>query len=365
MRKYFLLGILLLFTVLSLTTLRSIVPELLYKQTISFALAFIVFLIAWKLPFELHLKIAKWSYLLLNLLLLFLLIYGSITRGISAWIVLPFGFKFQPSQLAVPVVALYLSSFFNKEKKFTWFLLLQTLAIIALPASLILLEPDFGTVLVFMASMSVFLFFNRLSLKQFLVLLLVGFLGLLLLWFLVFKDYQKNRLLGFLHLQKNNVATMNESTQESSSAYNARQALIAVGNGRIFGRGIGQGVQSHLRFLPERQTDFIFASFTEEWGFVGGFFLLSLYFVLLFFLLYLAHGIEDFQKRIYLLALFMMFLVQIFINVGMNMAILPITGITLPLLSYGGSSVISLFFALGVAASIASKFRKKAVHSFY
>lgn len=364
MRKYFLLGLLFLFTILSLTTLRSIVPDLLYKQTISFAIAFAVFFVAWQLPFEFHLKLAKWLYLLLNLSLLFLLIYGKITRGISAWIVLPFGFKFQPSQLAVPVVALYLSSFFNKEKKFTWFLLLQTILIAALPAILILLEPDFGTVLVYTVAFSIFLLFNQLNFKQILTLVSFALLGILFLWFLVFKDYQKNRLLGFLHLQRN-VIVAQETAQESSSAYNARQALIAVGSGGFWGRGIGQGVQSHLRFLPERQTDFIFASFSEEWGFVGAVSLLSMYFILLFYLLYLAHKVDDFRQKLYLLTIFMMFLVQIFINVGMNMAILPITGITLPFLSYGGSSVISLFFALGVVASINNKFKKKALHSFY
>jgi rod shape determining protein RodA len=167
-----------------------------------------------------------------------------------------------------------------------------------------------------------------------------------------------------MHLSQS-TANLEVSSKESSSAYNARQALIAVGSGRIFGRGIGQGVQSHLRFLPERQTDFIFASFAEEWGFIGAVFLLLLYFILLNFILYLAYRIEDFRQKLYLLVVFTMFLVQIFINIGMNMAILPITGITLPFLSYGGSSVISLFFALGVAASIADKFRKKTVHSFY
>lgn len=364
MRRYFLLGLMFLFTILSLTTLRSIVPDLLYKQTISFAIAFVVFIVAWKLPFEFHLKLAKWLYLLLNLSLLFLLIYGKITRGISAWIVLPLGFKFQPSQLAVPVVALYLSSFFSKEKKLSWFLFLQTILIITLPAILILLEPDFGTVLVFAAATSIFLFFNKLSFKQVLFLFLAGLLGIMSLWFFVFKQYQKDRLLGFLHLQRNIIVT-EETEKESSSAYNARQALIAVGSGGIFGRGIGQGVQSHLRFLPERQTDFIFASFSEEWGFVGAVFLLSMYFILLFYLIYLAYRVEDFKQKLYLLTIFMMFLVQVFINVGMNMAILPITGITLPFLSYGGSSVISLFFALGVVASIANNFKKKPTHSFY
>lgn len=364
MRKYFLFGILFLFTVLSLTTLRSIVPNLLYKQTISFVLAFVVFFIAHKLPFAFHVKISKWFYLLLNLSLLFLLIYGSITRGISAWIVLPFNFKFQPSQLAVPITALYLINFIKKEQTFSWLLLLQTLSIIALPAILILLEPDFGTVLVFSVALSIFLFFNRLQFKQIVALFFVACLVLTTLWFLVFKDYQKNRILGFLHLHQSSIE-LQVTSQETSSAYNARQALIAVGSGQFWGRGIGQGVQSHLRFLPERQTDFIFASFAEEWGFVGAIFLLILYFLLLFFLLYLAYKVDNFGEKLYLLILFTMFLIQIFINIGMNLAILPITGITLPFLSYGGSSVISLFFALGVAQSIATNFKKKANFIFY
>jgi rod shape determining protein RodA len=364
MRKYFLLVVLGLFTIISLTTLRSIVPDLLYKQALSFALAFLVFFLAWKTPFTFHLQVSKWLYLLLNLLLLFLLIYGSVTRGISAWLVLPFGFKFQPSQLAVPVVALYLLNFFRSEKQFTWFLLLKTLLIVAFPSVLILAQPDFGTALVFMAAMAIFLFFNRLNLKQSFALLTLILVGVLFLWTLVFKDYQKNRLLGFLHLYQTQTVVQS-GAQESSSAYNARQALIAVGSGQFWGRGLGQGVQSHLRFLPERQTDFIFASFSEEWGFVGAFFLLALYFVLLAYLFYFAIKAEDFGQKLYLLVLFMMFLTQILINIGMNLAILPITGITLPFLSYGGSSVISLFFALGVAQSIIASLKKKAIHSFY
>lgn len=364
MRKYFLFAVLFLFTVLSMTTLRSIVPDLLYKQAIAFTLAFVVFFVVRKLPFAFYVKISKWFYLLLNLSLLFLLIYGSITRGISAWMVLPFGFKFQPSQLAVPITALYLVNFFKKETRFSWVLFLQTLGIIALPALLILLEPDFGTALVFLVALSTFLFFNRLKFQQIMTLISVGLIALMALWFLVFKDYQKNRLLGFLHLHQN-PTELQINTQETSSAYNARQALIAVGSGQFWGRGIGQGVQSHLRFLPERQTDFIFASFTEEWGFVGAFFLLSMYFLLLFFLLYLAYKVDDFGQKLYLLSLFAMFLVQIFINIGMNLAILPITGITLPFLSYGGSSVISLFFVLGIAQSIASGFKKKPSFLFY
>lgn len=364
MRKYFLAAALFLFALLSLTTLRSIVPDLLYKQVLSFGLAFILFALAAKLPFNLHLQISKWFYLGLNLMLLGLLVYGSVTRGISAWITLPFGFKFQPSQFAVPVVALYLANFFAKEKRFSWVSLVQTLVIILLPFALILAQPDFGTALVFLVAQSVFLIFNRLNWKQVLGLLGVAVVALALLWTVVFKDYQRNRILGFLHLQQNQTQQQSAQT-ESSSSYNARQALIAVGGGQFWGRGIGQGVQSHLRFLPERQTDFIFASFVEEWGFLGASFLLSLYFALLFFLWYFVDLLTDFRAKLYLLVILVMFLVQTFINVGMNMAILPITGITLPFLSYGGSSVLALFYALGVVQNIVATLPKKATWSFY
>lgn len=363
MRKYFLVGILFLFAVLSLTTLRSIVPDLLYKQAIAFFLAFVLFFMTAKLPFSLHLQISKWLYIALNFLLLALLIYGSVTRGISAWITLPLGFRFQPSQLAVPITALYLANYFAKEECFSWTLLVQTVAIIALPFFLILVEPDFGTALVFGLALCMFLFLNKLKWQQFIALLTLGIFSLIILWVVFFEDYQRSRVLSFLDSEasKQQISTKTET----SSAYNARQALIAVGSGQFFGRGIGQGVQSHLRFLPERQTDFIFASFVEEWGFFGASFLLSLYFALLFFLWYFASLTKNFRQQLYILTILMMFLVQIFINVGMNMAILPITGITLPFLSYGGSSVLALFYALGVIQSIVGNLPKKAIHSFY
>lgn len=365
MRKYFLPTILALFAMLSLTTLRSIVPELLYKQVISFSIACVVFAASWRLPFAFHQILAKWFYLALNIILLFLLLYGNLTRGISAWIVLPFGFRLQPSQFALPVVALYVSGFFSQEQKFTWPLLIKTLSAIALPAILILLEPDFGTALVFIAACMIFLWTNQLSWRQLLSLGLSALIVLFGLWFLVFQDYQRDRILHFLHLTQTNEMTALSSQQESSSSYNARQSLIAVGSGRLWGRGIGQGIQSHLRFLPERQTDFIFASFAEEWGFVGASFLLGLYFALLAFLLYMAHRLDDFKQKLYLLTIFAMLLVQIFINIGMNMALLPITGITLPFMSYGGSSVIALFYALGVGNAIIGAQRKKETRGFY
>lgn len=363
MRKLLVPLVVTLFAVLSLTTLRSIMPELVARQLMAFVLGGLVFVVATHIPWQWHLRFAPWLYLGLNLMLLGLLLYGSLTRGISAWITLPFGFKFQPSQFALPITAVYLASFFRQETKFSWVLLWQVLLVMVLPFALILLEPDFGTALVLAAGLSVFLFFNRLSWSQILNLLAVGVVAIVVLWTVVFKDYQRNRILGFLHIHQANQVT--SVTQESSSAYNARQALIAVGSGQVWGRGIGQGVQSHLRFLPERQTDFIFASFVEEWGLVGALFLLLLYALLLYFLWYVLLLIPNFQEQLYIASIVLMFLVQVAVNVGMNMAIVPITGITLPFMSYGGSSIIALLYMLGIVQSSIKRLARQANRSFY
>lgn len=363
MRKFFLGSILFLFSLISLITLRSVVPDLLYKQGIALLIAFALFFTLSQIPFSLMMKYSRYLYLFINIILLGLLIWGRVSRGIVAWITLPFGFKFQPSQIAAPFTALYLASLFPKEKKFTWRELWQTVAIILIPTALILFEPDFGTAFVFFLAMSVFIFFNRLDFRKFLSLVSIGLLSFGMLWTFVLEDYQKARLFGFSNLQQNQELTVTE--EETSAEYNARQALIAVGSGKFWGRGLGQGVQSQLRFLPERQTDFIFASFAEEWGFLGTSLIIFLYFSFLLFILRYAYLVEKFSAKLYLLAIFTMFLTQLFINIGMNLALIPITGITLPFLSYGGSSVISFFFALGIIQSILNSYQKKEVLSFY
>ena len=177
-------------------------------------------------------------------------------------------------------------------------------------------------------------------------------LSLTIAWFFVLADYQKSRLTSFIFFISPERSLSSDFRQETSAAYNARQSVIAIGAGQLWGQGLGHGTQSHLQFLPERQTDFIFASFVEEWGFLGSILILILYFALLSFILFVVYAEENRGKKLYMLTIFTMFLVQIFINIGMNLAILPITGITLPFLSYGGSSVLALFFSLALVQSI-------------
>lgn len=375
MRKYFLWLLLASFAVLSLTTLRSIAPDLLTKQLAAFGLGACLFYGLSRLPFSFYLRHSKYAYWLINLLLLGLVVYGEAMRGTAGWISLPFGWNLQPSQFALPVTALYALSLWPKQQILNWRSLLQLTAVIGIPFVLIFISPDFGTAMVFVVALGALLWLHRLPWRYAVGLGAAALAAALLLWTVVFQDYQRDRVLGFLHLQsaaKLGVASTLEyaaaptrTSEQSPAVYNARQALIAVGSGGVWGRGLGHGVQSHLRFLPERQTDFIFASFAEEWGLVGASILLSLYLGLLLFLLFISAQLPDFAAGAYVQILLVMLLVQTFINIGMNMSLLPITGITLPLMSYGGSSVLAVMMSLGVVQSLLGGLKKAPFYTFY
>jgi rod shape determining protein RodA len=180
---------------------------------------------------------------------------------------------------------------------------------------------------------------------------IIIFLALLALlgWFFVLHDYQKDRIYTFL----------NPGVDPRGSGYNVLQSIIAVGSGGLFGRGVGRGLQSQLKFLPERQTDFIFASTAEELGLLGSLFVLAIFAVLLYRLVKTAQRSRDNFGMYLSLGIFFMLLTQVVINVSMNLGIMPVTGIPLPFLSFGGSSLIATFAALGIAQSIVA--RQKAV----
>jgi rod shape determining protein RodA len=163
-----------------------------------------------------------------------------------------------------------------------------------------------------------------------------------ILWLFVFAPYQKARIVNFIHPFEN----------IHSTGYNAYQSTIAVGSGQIMGKGIGQGSQSKLLFLPEFQTDFIFAAFAEEWGFIGSVFLLILFAMLLFRIIDNAYHSSSNFEALFGLGLSILFVIHILIHVGMNIGFLPVTGITLPFMSYGGSHLVTEWFALGVLSSM-------------
>ncbi len=275
------------------------------------------------------------------------LVSGAVTRGTVRWLEVGTQ-QFQPSEFSKIALILILASLLRKHAGFLSLKIFATsLALTTLPVILVYFQPDLGTSIILLAIWLGVIVAAGLK-PAYLFLMLTGGLGLLLpLWSLL-KDYQRQRLISFL----------NPTLDPLGGGYNVLQSTIAVGSGQIWGRGFGRGTQSHLQFLPEHHTDFIFASLSEEWGFVGAMLLLLFFAVLLVRILLVAREADDDFGTLTAVGVFSFLLPQVFINVGMNLGIMPITGIPLPLVSYGGSSLWVTMMALGLVQSVAVRRRK-------
>src|SRR3989344_1493131 len=271
-------------------------------------------------------------------LLLVLYLFGT-TRGIHGW--LNFGlFSVQPVEPVKLILILVLAKYFSRrhiEIAHIRHILVSGIYAFILFV-LVLLQPDFGGALVIACLWFGMVMLSGISKKHLMTVALIGAISGLFLWSFVFKDYQKQRLVTFLH----------PLTDIRGSGYNAYQSTIAVGSGGLLGKGVGLGSQSRLQFLPEYETDFIFAAFAEEWGFVGVLILCAAYGVVIWRILANAHyGLSNFEI-LYGLGLALFIMSHFFIHVGMNLGLLPVTGISLPFMSYGGTNMFVLFFGLGV-----------------
>lgn len=324
---------------ISLLIIYSSSPELAVQQAVYFVIGFIFYLFLAQFDYRFLKNYTLPLYVLILVLLLLTLVLGFESRGAIRWI--PLGlFSIQPSEFAKPVLILLLARFWsdhvpnwkNIGKSFLWLIL---------PGILIYKQPDLGTFLTVLAIWLAMLFASRVSLKKMLVLALVSILVFPAAW-LTFKDYQKQRLTSFL----------SPGSDPLGTGYNIIQSTIAVGSGQFFGRGLGRGTQSRLQFLPEFRTDFIFASIAEELGFLGSLLIILIYLYLLTYILRKAEGSSDAFGFLIIFGIVSMLFFQTVINIGMNMGIFPITGITLPLISYGGSSMISVLICLGIASSV-------------
>lgn len=345
-------AVLVSFALISLITLKSIAPALATDQLIFWLVGLVSFVIFSQIKLSFFRRNHWLAFGALLFLLVSVLITGSVTRGSSRWLKIGDLFAIQPSQLAVPVVGMSLAFYASRYSLSRNKYLVGFLGLLAIPAALILIEPDFGTTLHLVASVGIILWLSEIRAKQLWTLIGLGVLGAVLAWTFALKPYQKERVTNFLSAQS-------DRTQKGN--YNAFQSQIAVGSGQLYGKGIGQGSQSHLRFLPERQTDFIFASFAEEWGFLGASILLSLYVILVTYLIYKAFLLPDKFSSYYLIVTAMAIAFQAFVNVGMNIGILPIAGITLPFVSYGGSSLVSLCIMLGINQNLILKQQRQMV----
>lgn len=343
MQKYILPLIAFSLTLLGLVTLASVSPDLMQRQLMFAFISFVVFWLVAQIPLKTWWDWGDWLWKGLVVVLLALLIFGRATRGAVAWIDLGFGFRFQPSQFALLATAFVVLPRFSTRKMLTDTALLKLLWLIGAPALLILLQPDFGTVFLYTIAASVLLFWQKIPKQYWRTGLVALLLAVVVGWSFVLKPYQQARITSFF---------AGSQADQSNAGYNARQALIAVGSGELVGRGLGHGTQSQLRFLPERQTDFIFASLAEEWGLVGSLVVIVLYAYLIYFLVSQAARLKNTQHSLFLLVTAVYLLAQTFVNIGMNIGLLPITGVTLPLVSYGGSSLLATMVMLGVAQRI-------------
>ncbi len=285
-------------------------------------------------------------YFIMIILLLIVFVIGVETRGSWRWIPLGF-FQFQPSEFAKPVIILMLAKFWSENSP-SWKNIFKSFGLILPIFGLIFQQPDLGTSITIIAIWLLMLIGANVAFSK---LTLMGMAAMIITpmgWFIL-KDYQKNRILTFIF----------PSHDPLGVGYNVIQSTIAVGSGQVIGRGLGSGTQSRLQFLPEYRTDFIFASMAEELGFVGSSIVLFLYALLVGRSLMILNRSTQRFGHLLILGTIGMLMVQIVVNIGMNVGILPITGITLPLLSYGGSSLISTLICLGFIASASRSIQNK------
>ncbi len=274
-----------------------------------------------------------------TLLLFMLFVLGSVFKGAKSWFDLG-AFSFQPVDVVKLVVILLLSKYFSRrhvEIANIRHILVSGLYVFIV-FILVLLQPDFGSAIIIFAIWFGMVLVSGISKKHLLTVFIIGSLVFGGLWMFAFKPYQKARIMTFL----------NPLTDIRGTGYNAFQSMVAVGSGELFGKGIGYGTQSKLQFLPEYQTDFIFAAFAEEWGFFGVTLLLILYGIVMWRILKISsQGGSNFEM-LFGLGLVILFSVHAIIHIGMNIGLLPVTGNTLPFMSYGGSHLLAEFFGLGI-----------------
>lgn len=284
-------------------------------------------------------------YIVVFLLLILVSFLGFETRGSVRWI--PFGFfNIQPSEFAKPVLILTLASFWAKNYP-SWKNIALSLIWTMPLALLIFRQPDLGSALTILAIWLGMLFASHVSFRKIMILTLITILIIPIGW-LSLHEYQKQRVYSFLAPHSDPLGT----------GYNLIQSTIAVGSGQVVGRGLGRGTQSRLQFLPEFRTDFIFASIAEELGFIGSVIILFLYLFMITYVLKLSEKAFDLFGFLIVFGVMSMLFFQTSVNIGMNVGLIPITGITLPLISYGGSSLVATLISLGMVASV-GRFKKR------
>ena len=313
------------------------------KQTQWFIIGFFALTAAFLTDYRLLVRHAYILYGLSIFLLIIVMTNGYTTRGSQRWLAIG-AFTFQPSEMVKLTVILALAKYFDSHQLNRDYRLKEILIpslIVAIPFVLILKQPDLGTALILIIIFSAIVLFVGFDYKSLLVTVAGGLLFIPIGWYLL-KDYQKERILTFFKPEHDPLGT----------GYHIIQSMIAVGSGGLLGKGYLEGSQTQLKFLPEQQTDFAFSVFAEEWGFIGGMVLLFLFLYLIIWGLKIMMHAKDYSGALLSFGIVMVIFSQVFVNIGMVIGILPVVGIPLPFLSYGGSSLVVLMSGIGILMSI-------------
>ena len=304
-----------------------------------FVYIFVALLAFWffsQIDFEITSLFSKYFYIISIFLLVLTIIIGRVTRGTVRWI--PLGpFNLQPGEIARPFLLVFFANYLGRDEV-TFKKAGKALVLLIIPWVLILVQPSLGVSTLTVVGFFGILLASKFN-KKYILIGLAGILILLPLFWKILAPYQRSRITAFL----------DPGSNQLGSGYNSLQATIAAGSGKIFGTGLGKGIQTQLAFLPEKQTDFIFASTAEELGLVGALFVLLASFLILFRLTHFMENAVSPAGRAYISGFFLTYLIQIFVHVGMNMGMLPITGLPFLLLSAGGSSLLATMIGLGIA----------------
>jgi rod shape determining protein RodA len=345
-----LLGMVLLLCTLSVFEIYSATLHTKYsgfysKQMLWIAAGLVIMFLFSKIDYHMLLDWAPWAYGICLVALVAVLAVGQKVLGARRWIRLG-PMHFQPSEWVKLVLVLVVARYFANlgGRSLTWKDIFKAFALVGLPLLLVLKQPDLGTSLTYTPILVAGLFLGGINLRQALILITAATLLIGGVWSSgkLLKPYQKARLTSFL----------NPDNDPKGTGYQIRQSLIAVGSGGVWGKGAAKGTQTQGDFLPIPHADFIFAAFGEEHGFVGAIFVLLLYFFILMRLIQNAQTAADLSGALIIMGIVAVLTFQIAVNVGMVIGFMPVTGIPLPLMSYGGSSVLFTFLALGAAMNV-------------
>ncbi|QJC30483.1 rod shape-determining protein RodA [Enterobacteriaceae endosymbiont of Neohaemonia nigricornis] len=338
----YLILLLLLFSIMIVWSASNKNLHILNNKIIQIFIGLVIMLIIAQIPPRLYINCFFLFYIICIFLLILVNILGNTIKGAQRWLDIGL-FKFQPSEIIKVILPLFLAQYFN-NKSYTinikqFFI---SILIIIIPTILVIKQPDLGTAILIDIAAITILFLSGLSWRLIIINILFILISLPILWFIIMHDYQRSRILILLHPENDSLKT----------GYHILQSKIAIGSGGLFGKGWLNGTQTQLQFLPEKYTDFIFSVIAEEFGFVGVIILITVYILLIIRGIILALRLKNIFKQVIICGIMIILFFYIFINISMVSGILPIVGVPLPLISYGGSSLIMMMSNFGIIMSL-------------